>query len=92
MLSVFAAALLLAAADPAPPAVTPPSASAPVAQAAAAPKAAKKVCWQETPTGSHFSKQVCVTQDEYDRAQRAAQDSVAEHGRGLPPPSLGPSR
>lgn len=82
MIAVFTAWIIAAAgvADPAaataPAAATPP-APAPVVQPAAAPKKDRgdeKVCWDETPTGTRFSKRVCATRAEIDERRRNDQD------------------
>jgi hypothetical protein len=71
VLAILFSTLLLAAADPAP--VTPASAAAPPAKAA---KDADLVCHNEKPTGSHFVERVCVTREEAEKAQQAAQDTM----------------
>ena len=86
MVAVFLVALLMAAGEPAPAsgaasAATPPASAAP---APAKPKPAKKICWQEKPTGSHFSKEICPTPDELEQMQHNAQDVVAAHVRPAP--------
>ena len=70
MFAVLFSTLLLAAADPTP--------ATPAGPAAAPAKAAKPemVCHNEKPTGSHFVERVCVTREEAEKAQQAAQDSI----------------
>ena len=91
MLPFLVTALLMAASDPVPSAAAPAAPPAAVAQAAAKPDAGKKVCWDETPTGSHFTRRVCVTPEELEHARQAAQDAVTDRGRP-PPPAFGASR
>jgi hypothetical protein len=70
VLAILFSTLMLAAADPTP--VTPP------ASAAEPPKAAKPemVCHNEKPTGGHFVERVCVTREEADKAEQAAQNTM----------------
>jgi hypothetical protein len=67
--AVLLSTLLLAAADPA------PAATMPMADPGK-PKAPEMVCHNEKPTGSHFVERVCVTREEADKAQQAAQDTM----------------
>jgi hypothetical protein len=68
MVAFLLATLMMAAADPAP---------APSAVAVEAPKAKPEmVCHNEKPTGSHFIERVCVTREEAEKAQQAAQDTM----------------
>ncbi len=69
MFAVLLSTLLLAAADPAPAAATPTADPG-------KPKAPEMVCHNEKPTGSHFVERVCVTREEADKAQQAAQDTM----------------
>jgi hypothetical protein len=87
-------ALLMAAADPAPAAGAAPPAPAPAAvapPAAAKAKQPKKVCWQEMPTGSHFSKQICATPEELEQMEHNAQDALSDHARPHSGSGLGPT-
>jgi hypothetical protein len=86
MIVILAAWIVAAAAaDPAqaavaqPPAsptlAAPPSASA--VQVSAPPKKSRgdeKVCWDETPTGTRFSRRVCATRAELEERRRHDQD------------------
>jgi hypothetical protein len=82
MILLFAAMLLAAEPEAAAPPATPaPAASEPAAAAPAAPavKTAKQskdqvVCWDETPTGTRFSKRICATRAELDQRRRDDQD------------------
>jgi hypothetical protein len=68
VLAVLFSTLMLAAADPTP--VAPPSAEP------AKPAKPEMVCHNEKPTGGHFVERVCVTREEADKAQQAAQDTM----------------
>ena len=74
MISLVAALLLAAATpDPAPaPSATPTSAAQPSADAPQ--KKPEKICWDETPTGTRFSRRVCATREELDQRRRDDQD------------------
>ena len=69
MFAALLSTLFLAAADPVPAATTP-------AADPAKPKAPEMVCHNEKPTGSHFVERVCVTREEAEKAQQAAQDTM----------------
>ena len=70
MLAILFSTLMLAAADPTP--VTPPSSAAKPAKAAKP----EMICHNEKPTGSHFVERVCVTREESDKAEQAAQNTM----------------
>lgn len=99
MIAALVATMLLAAVDPAASADAPAAASAPTPPAAAAAppaqaKAKRKdsdvVCWNETPTGSHFSKRICATREQLELNERSSQEAL--HGRANGPKgSFGPS-
>jgi hypothetical protein len=78
------AAAALAAAPPGPARAQDAPAAAP-APAAAKPKPKPKdtdrICWRETPTGSHLSKTVCSTRGELELRQRQDQDALGQRGR-----------
>ena len=74
MLAVLLSSLVLATADPSPPAAA--GAPTPVAEPAKPAKAPEKICHNEKPTGSHFIERVCYTPQEAAKAQQAAQDTL----------------
>lgn len=82
MLSLVAAAMLAAVAPDAPPA--PAAASPPAAQPAAAPaetggkksSRSDRVCWDQTPVGTRFSKRVCATRGDLDDRRQRDQDLI----------------
>jgi invasion protein IalB len=83
VLSLVMAAMMFAAAD------TPASAGAAAPAAATAPQPEKKkgselVCWEEAPTGSHFTKRVCMTRQDLEARQQQDQDAVGQRGRNTP--------
>ena len=67
MLAVLFSTLMLAAADP-----TPASSTAEPAK----PAKSELVCHNEKPTGGHFVERVCVTREEADKAEQAAQNTM----------------
>ncbi|WP_394762567.1 hypothetical protein [Phenylobacterium sp.] len=76
MLAVlFSTVVLAAAADPG------PAAPAAVVEPAKSAKPPEKVCHNEKPTGGHFVERVCVTREEADKAQQAAQDTMTSLNR-----------
>ena len=75
MISLIAAMLIAAAAPETAPgsAATPPLAGG--ASAAPAPKPKpEKICWDETPTGTHFSHRMCATRDQLEQRRHDDQD------------------
>jgi hypothetical protein len=78
LVALMSAAVLLAAAEtPTPPA----GADAPAAAAKPKNKDMELVCWQEKPTGSHFTKRVCTTRIERERMERQGQQAIGDHPR-----------
>jgi hypothetical protein len=79
--ALISAAVLMSVAD------TPTApAGASVAATATKPKNrdTELVCWQEKPTGSHFTKRVCTTRIERERMERQGQQAIGQHQRTGP--------
>jgi hypothetical protein len=76
------AALLLAATEPSTPAAPPqaPAAAQPPAAAPAPQRKAvdpnERICWNETPVGTHFSERVCATRAQLDAQRRNARETM----------------
>ena len=68
MLAILFSTLMLAAADPTP--------TTPVSAEPAKPAKPEMVCHTEKPTGGHFVERVCVTREEADKAEQAAQNTM----------------
>jgi hypothetical protein len=78
------AGLVLAAAET-PPAPPPKPVSPVVSEAPPKPKPSDYLCWQETPTGSHFAATMCETRLEMDartKRDRKTLDPTLRGGRG----------
>lgn len=91
MLAILVTAAIVAFADPTP---APAGGPAPPAAAAAAPAKAKgsdKVCWDEAPTGSHYTKRYCATRDELAQREKQDKDLLNQHTRTAPKSGFGPS-
>lgn len=71
MLATLFSTLMLAAADP-----TPATAPSTPAAEPAKPAKPEMVCHNEKPTGGHFVEKVCVTREEADKAEQAAQNTM----------------
>ncbi len=71
MFAILFSTLMLAAADPT-PVTAPPAAAAEPAK----PAKPEMVCHNEKPTGGHFVERVCVTREEADKAEQAAQNTM----------------
>jgi hypothetical protein len=80
MIALAALVLAMAAPDAAaatpPPAAQPQAAQAPAADAKPAPKKSKddQVCWEETPTGTRFTKRYCADRSQLQDRTRRDQD------------------
>ena len=83
MFAVLLSTLMLAAADPA-PATTP-------SPEPAKPAKSELVCHNEKPTGGHFVERVCVTREEADKAEQAAQNTMTGLNR-RPKPADKPAK
>lgn len=82
MIALVLAAALSAAADPTHTEVgAPPPQPAPAAEAKAKEKNPQLVCWNETPTGSHFSTRVCANKDALEAQGRRDRDALSQGTR-----------
>jgi hypothetical protein len=93
VLSILAAAAVLAFADPTPVAEGHAAAPAPAAAAAAPakPKAPERVCWDEAPTGSHFTKRYCATREELERRAQQDKDALGQNPHQVTPGGFKPN-
>lgn len=78
---MFMAALAASAAEP----TAPPSADPQVQAEAAKPQVAKptpvkKVCVEEPQMGSHFSRKICATPEEWERRREQDAKTMAKYG------------
>jgi len=89
VLSLILAAHLLAIADPAP--ATEGGPTVPAAAAQPAKPKSDKVCWDEAPTGSHYTRHYCASREELEQRERQDKDSLNQHTRTRGKSGLGPS-
>jgi hypothetical protein len=82
---------LVAFADPTPPSAGGPAPAAAPAAVASKAKGSDKVCWDEAPTGSHYTRRYCATRDELEQREKQDKDLLNQHTRTTGKRGIGPS-